>query len=251
MSTSITHWSLEIWRRSSRFSHSDDADGGLIWQNVAMESNQESVVIRLLRGARSGDEAAREELFAQCRNYVNLMARSQVESWMRTKVDASDLVQQTMLEAHRGFVEFRGETEAEWLAWLRQILSHNTHDFIRAYKKTDKRNIQKEVRLQGKRSDGESFHFEPTGSEPTPSKVLSQKEREIELANAIAQLSEDHQEVILLRNLQRLPFDEIAERMGRTRPAVQMLWTRAIRKLQQVLQSEQSSMTTARESGDQ
>lgn len=205
-----------------------------------MENAQESVVIRLLRDARDGDTGARDELFTKCRNYVDLIARAQVESWMRTKVDASDLVQQTLLEAHRGFDDFRGQTEAEWLAWLRQILNHNTHDFIRRYKKTDKRKIQKEVNLRAVGSDGESFFFEPAGSDPTPSQILSEREREIELADAIAELSDDHQEVILLRNLQRLPFDEIALRMNRSRPAVQMLWTRAIRSLQQVLETRQS-----------
>ena len=167
---------------------------------------------------------------------------------MRAKVDASDLVQQTLLEAHRGFDDFRGDTEAEWLAWLRTILSHNTHDFIRRYKKTDKRKIQKEVALRSVGADGESFFFEPQGDSQTPSQIISDKEREIELADAIAELSEDHQEVILLRNLQRLPFDEIAERMNRTRPATQMLWTRAIRSLQQVLKKRQSDLHSAGES---
>jgi RNA polymerase sigma-70 factor, ECF subfamily len=201
-----------------------------------MTDEQESRVLRLLREARGGDDAARDELFSQCRNYVNLVARSQVETWMRTKVDASDLVQQTLLEAHRGFEAFRGETEAEWLAWLRRILTHNTHDFIRQYRQTDKRRIQKEVAIRHVGADGDSFSFEPAGDDPTPSEILSGKEREIELANALAELSEDHQEVIRLRNLQRLAFEEIAIRMNRSRPAVQMLWTRALQSLQKELQ---------------
>src|SRR5690606_5959322 len=104
---------------------------------VHMCQPDESLVLQLLMRARAGDDAARDELFAKCRNYVALIARTQVESWMRTKIDASDLVQQTLLEAHRGFDEFRGGTETEWLAWLRMILNHNAHDFIRRYK-TDK-----------------------------------------------------------------------------------------------------------------
>ena len=50
---------------------------------------------------------------------------------MRPRIDASDIVQQTLLEAHRGLGKFTGESEGEWLAWLRQILTHNTQDFIR------------------------------------------------------------------------------------------------------------------------
>lgn len=200
-----------------------------------MSEADESVVIRLLREARAGDDAARDELFTQCRNYVALVARTQVESWMNAKVDASDLVQQTLLEAHRGFADFRGATEAEWLAWLRQILAHNTHDFIRRFR-TDKRRVGREQRLDAPLDGpgGSLFHDPPDGGE-TPSQYIAQQEREIELANAISQLSDDHREVIVLRNLQRLSFNEVAERMDRSRPAVQMLWMRAVRKLEELL----------------
>lgn len=205
-----------------------------------MSEAGESVVIRLLRDARAGDDAARDELFAQCRNYVALVARTQVESWMNAKVDASDLVQQTLLEAHRGFADFRGVTEAEWLAWLRQILSHNTHDFIRRFR-TDKRKVGREQRLDAPLDGpgGSLFHDPPDAGE-TPSQFIAQQEREIELANAISQLSDDHREVIVLRNLQRLSFNEVAERMDRSRPAVQMLWMRAVRKLEELLRESSS-----------
>ncbi len=191
--------------------------------------------MHLLRRARTGDDAARDELFETCRNYVNLAARTQVESWLQGKVDASDLVQQTMLEAHRGFARFAGTSEGEWLAWLRQILTHNTKDFIRRYR-TDKRQAAREIPLHTPAGSAESEFFrDPTDGGATPSEILSRHEDELELADAITRLSPDHQEVIVLRNLQRLPFDEVAERMGRTRPATQMLWTRAIRKLEQLL----------------
>ena len=200
-----------------------------------MPSESESVLVDLLNRARGGDEAARDELFEKCRSYVGLVARTQVESWMRAKVDASDLVQQTLLEAHRGFARFQGQTEAEWLAWLRQILSHNTVDFIRRYR-TDKRRIGREVPLNTPGNGAISSLFrDPPDDGETPSRILAEQEQEIELANAITQLSEDHREVIVLRNLQRLPFDEVARRMQRSRPAVQMLWMRAVRRLEQIL----------------
>ncbi len=201
-----------------------------------------SVLFTLLHRARGGDEAARELLFEKCRNYIALLARSQMETWMQSKVDASDLVQQTLLEAHRGFDQFRGTSEGEWLAWLRQILSHNAQDFIRRFKKTDKRRVQREISLDAPVPGfSGSFRQDVTDEDQqTPSQLLAQQEQEIELANAIAQLSEDYQYVILLRNLQRLPFDEVAKRMGRTRPATQMLWMRAVKRLEQILRENSS-----------
>jgi RNA polymerase sigma-70 factor (ECF subfamily) len=190
----------------------------------------------LLARARAGDAQAREQLFEKCRSYIGLVARTQVESWLRTKVDASDIVQQTLLEAHRGFDRFQGQTDGEWLAWLRKILSHNTADFVRKYHCTEKRQARREVPLHRLVGDGSrELNLDPADPGESPSQFVLRREREIEVADAIAQLPADYQEVILLRNLQRLPFDEVAQRMGRSRPATQMLWMRALRKLQDQL----------------
>ncbi len=190
----------------------------------------------LLARARGSDPRQLDLLFSQCRNFLGIVARAQVESWLRAKVDASDLVQQTMLEAYRDFHKFRGTTEAEWLAWLRQILSHNAANFVRHYRGTAKRQAHREVSL-GQASDetGAFPQFDPADTAESPSQQLLRKEREWLIAEALAKLMPDHREVVLLRNLQRLSFDEVAQRMNRTRPATQMLWTRAIQKLQQVL----------------
>ena len=67
------------------------------------------------------------------------------------------------------------------------------------------------------------------------SAVLGRQFGELALAAALAELSTDHREVIMLRNLQRLSFDEVAQRMNRSRPAAQMLWMRAMQKLKEVL----------------
>lgn len=191
-------------------------------------------LVKLLAQARTGDHGARDELFDRCRNYVSFVARAQVETWLRRKVDASDIVQQTMLEAHRAFDQFRGESEQEWLAWLKRILNNNAADFVRHYRTTQKRRVSREVPLE-RQVDGEEVRFEPAAPIDSPSQLVMQYEDEIRLADAISQLSEDHQEVILLRNVQRLPFEDVAEQMNRTRPATQMLWMRAIKKLQQLL----------------
>jgi RNA polymerase sigma-70 factor (ECF subfamily) len=188
-----------------------------------------SGVHELLARARAGDRQALDQLFTLCRNYVAILAQSRLESWLRAKVDPSDLVQQTLLEAYRGFPQFQGGTSGEWLAWLRRILDHNAADYVRYYHGTDKRRVGREVPLGGSADGG----ADPPADGETPSQELLRKERELQVADALAHLSDDHRTVLLLRNLQRLPFDEVARRMGRSRPATQMLWMRAIRKLQE------------------
>jgi len=194
-------------------------------------------VSELIERAKAKDPAALDELFARCRQYLNLVARARVESWLRAKADASDLVQQTMMEAYRGFERFEGRTEGEWIAWLKRILEHNAADFVRQYQ-GQKRHVGKEVAI-GPAGDSTASRpgFDPQSPIETPSQALAKIEGELQLAAALEQLAADHREVIVLRNLQRLPFDEVAQRMDRSRPAAQMLWMRAMQKLQELMQS--------------
>jgi len=167
---------------------------------------------------------------------VSIVARAQVGSWLQAKVEHSDLIQQTLLDAHRGLAEFRGTTQGEWLAWLRHIANHNAADFVRRYAIAGKRRASREVSLNVPVGDGSRAAL-PDPSDPgqTPSQIVLRREEEMEISAAVSRLPEDYQEVILLRNLERLPFDEIARRLGRSRPAVQMLWMRAIHKLQELV----------------
>jgi RNA polymerase sigma-70 factor (ECF subfamily) len=206
-----------------------------------MSSSSFPNVSALIQRARQGDAAGRDQLFALCRSYLQIIARAQVETSLRAKVDASDLVQETLLEAFRDFQRFGGNSEQEWLAWLKRILAHNAADFIRRYRGTAKRQARREVPIRGPRDST----LAPGVSEPaapcqTPSQEFLRIDDELRVTAALAELPPDYQEVIVLRNLQRLPFNEVAERMERSRPAVQMLWMRAIKKLQESLGEKDS-----------
>lgn len=193
-------------------------------------------VTELIRLARQGDPASRDELFALCRKYLGYVARAQVETWLRVKVDASDVVQQTMLEAHRDFERFSGATEQEWLGWLRRILAHNVADFVRHYRGTAKRREHREVPFRDPAASGPARGApEPASPEATPSQQFLELDTEMRVVAALESLPPDYQEVIMLRNFQRLPFAEVAQRMDRSRPAVQMLWMRALKKLEETL----------------
>ena len=188
--------------------------------------------------ARQGDEAARNRLFEACRSFVAVTARVQLHRRLQTKVDPSDLVQQSMLEAHRGFENFRGRTPEEWLAWLKQIVQHNVLDVDKHYRGTNRRDLRRERRI----SDPTLSHADcsPADAGPSPSQLFSKAERELQVAVAIESLPEDYRQVVLLRNLERLSFDDVAERMNRTRGACQMLWMRAVEQLRAKLSQDLS-----------
>src|SRR3954454_536267 len=139
-------------------------------------------VADLLAQARAGNGPARERLFARCRDYLGFAARARVEGWLQAKVDTSDLIQQTLLEAHRGFGRFQGGTEAEWLAWLRRILDHNAADFVRRYR-VGKRQAGREVPLAAGSS---AAGPEPAADCESPSAAAVRHEGELRLAAALA-----------------------------------------------------------------
>jgi RNA polymerase sigma-70 factor (ECF subfamily) len=145
-----------------------------------------------------------------------------------------------MLEAYRDFERFDGQTEKEWLAWLKKILSHNAADFVRHYRGTAKRAAGREVSFRDPADSQSPGVPEPAADQPTPSQEFLQLDAELRVTAALSELPADYQEVIVLRNLQRLSFNEVAERMDRTRPAVQMLWMRAIKKLQEAMDANEA-----------
>lgn len=215
---------------------SDFADEDVMSDAESLPPSKLSSMQDCLMNAKAGDAAARERLFAACRSYVGLLARSNVEKWMQAKVDASDIVQQTLLDAHRDFDRFAGKTEGEWLAWLRQILAHNTGDLIRHFGTAEKRAAKREVSLgNAGPDDSAGLGWEPMALGATPSQIAVAHESELLVAEAIEKLPDDYREVIILRNIQRLPFDEVASRLNRSRPAAQMLWARAVQKLKEFL----------------
>lgn len=192
----------------------------------------DALVIR----ARAGDQQAMAELLGMYRNYLSLLARVQVDTDLRTKADPSDVVQEALMQATRDFAQFRGETEAEFVAWLRQIMAHTSATMVRRYKGTKRRDVGREQSLEQQLSRtsmalGGLF----AARDPAPSRIASRKEDVIVLADALAQLPDDHREVIVLHHLEGLAVGEIARRMNRSVEAVKGLRTRAFLKLRSLL----------------
>jgi len=187
----------------------------------------------LLELARAGDAEAFGQLLAMYRNYTRLLARTLIGTnlRLRQRLDPSDLVQETFLEAHRDFPQFEGSTERELLAWLRRILARNLADQARSHK-AGLRDYRRQESLEAvlERS-GARVRQELLATASSPSAAAARREQAVLLADALAALPPDYREVIVLRNLERLRFDEVAARMGRSSGAVRMLWARALERL--------------------
>jgi RNA polymerase sigma-70 factor (ECF subfamily) len=186
----------------------------------------------LLQQARAGDGLALGQLLEMHRNYLKLLARLHGDKRLQGKFDASDLVQETFLEAHRDFDQFRGGTEHELAAWLRQILVSNLANLVRHYRGTQRRDVRLERQLAAEMDrSSQVLDRGLVAAHLSPSQQVARKEQAVILADALGALPADYREAIILRHLEGLSFPEVADRMGRTVESVKKLWARALARL--------------------
>jgi RNA polymerase sigma-70 factor (ECF subfamily) len=196
---------------------------------------------RLLDEARSGSAQSLGRLLQLYANYLRLLTTAQLEQRLRGRVSPSDVVQETFFEAHRDFTQFRGTTTAQFTAWLRRILVNNLYRVVEQHILAEKRDVRRELSLEGIATalEQSTARLEAVLPDPgrSPCGDLQHQELEVILADEIASLPADYREVIVLRHIQMLPFEEIGKRMDRSAGAARMLWLRAIRQLRDRLES--------------
>ncbi len=200
---------------------------------------------KLLARARAGEADAVGKLLEVYFHYLHILAAAQLDKKLRQRVSPSDIVQETVCEAHRDFDQFRGTSEREFVMWLRKIMINNLANVVERHVLAGKRDVRRERSLQQiqKSVDRSTMQLETllVAKSATPSEVVLEQERSLQLANCISLLSEDYRTVVTLRNFQGLPFSEIAEEMGRSSGAVRMLWMRALEELRLLLNEGSSS----------
>jgi RNA polymerase sigma-70 factor (ECF subfamily) len=188
-------------------------------------------IARCIRRAREGQPEALEELLSTYRNYLRLLATTCLDHDVRAKADPSDVVQETLIKAHENFDQFRGTTRQEWLAWVRTILVNNLTDLHRRYSLAGRKvSRERSLELVIDRSSRILRNLLPT-TDPSPSEQAQENERSVLLADALAELAPEDREVVILRNLQELDWNEIGLRTQRSPDAARMLWTRALRRV--------------------
>jgi RNA polymerase sigma-70 factor (ECF subfamily) len=189
-------------------------------------------VSQLLVAARTGDQAPLGKLLESYQHYLRLLAKIEIGRRLQGKVDASDIVQETFLDAHRQFANFRGEAEPQFLVWLKQILAGTLANAIRRYFGTQARDARLERELADDLDQSScalgQFLVDPHSS---PSEQIVRREQGLLVAQALSRLPDDYQTVLVLRHLEGLSFPQISERMGKTVDSVEKLWIRGLGKL--------------------
>jgi RNA polymerase sigma-70 factor (ECF subfamily) len=162
------------------------------------------------------------------REYLRLLARLQLDPRLRSKVDPSDVVQETLLQAHKGRDQFRGQTEAEQVAWLRTILARELVRFSRDLGR-GKRDIDREQSLE-RALEQSSARLEQwlAADDSSPSEKAERHEDLARLADALATLLDDQREALEMHYLHGLSLAEIAARLDRSPKAVSSLLRRGI-----------------------
>ena len=185
----------------------------------------------LIRDVRAGRENALGSLLEHYRNYLRLLARTGIGRRLQAKIDASDLVQETFLDAQKAFHRFEGVDEPQLARWLRQIMAGKIGNLVRHYCGTQGRDVGLEQELAPDLEKSTELGKGLVAALASPSQQAACREEAVLLADALARLPNDYREVIILRHLDRLTFPEVAAAMGRTEDSVEKLWARALARL--------------------
>ena len=169
------------------------------------------------------------------RSYLRMLAELQLGRGGRAKIDPSDIVQQTLLDAHRDRDQFRGRTEAEMAAWLRRLLACNLADAARLLGRA-KRDAARERSLEAA-IETSSARLEAwlAAEQSSPSEQAQRNEAILRLVDALARLPEANRQALVLRHCQGLSLVEISDRLGRTPPAIAGLLKRGLAELRTLL----------------
>jgi RNA polymerase sigma-70 factor (ECF subfamily) len=180
-----------------------------------------------LHAARQGDGQALGKLLESFRPYIRVIVHALKDRRLQARIDDSDLIQDALLEAQRTFASFNGTTVEELAAWLHTVVVRTTGRTLRRYLGAAKRDPAKEQSVADMVD-----RLADSGSSPSAQAIRN--EEAVTMAEKLAQLPEDMQQVLLGRHLEALPYAAIGERLKRSEQATRMLYVRAMRRLREL-----------------
>ncbi|HEV3343545.1 MAG TPA: sigma-70 family RNA polymerase sigma factor [Pirellulales bacterium] len=188
----------------------------------------------LIRAAAAGDREAQGWVLESCWQALLHAAQHLLPRDLQAKGDAWDLVQDTLLEAHRDFSRFQGYEQKELKAWLTHILRNNFYNWARAYRGCGKRQIAREVSLDD-RAMTDLKEVLCVGS-PSPSSAAILREEIFSGRRVLEQLPEKYRQVLFLRTGEGWSFKAIGAQFGCTAGAARKTWLRAIEQFRKECQ---------------
>ncbi len=194
---------------------------------------------QLLAQAKCGDASAVNQLIACHRNSLNQMVRMRLDRKIRNRVDASDVVQEVLLEANRRLQTYLKRPAMPFHMWLRQIAKDRIIDAHRRHRASAKRSVDREQPLAVGDGPGHSsiqLASLLSDDQLTPATSAMQRELARKIEGSISELEDKDSEVILMRHYEHLTNQEISRALGLTQPAASMRYLRAIRNLRELLQ---------------
>jgi RNA polymerase sigma-70 factor, ECF subfamily len=173
------------------------------------------------------------------RKYLRVLADIHLDRRLRGKVDPSDLVQQTMLRAYPALADLRHREATVLAAWLRRILASTLADAVKHFER-DKRDVALERSLEADIDRSASgFNAWLAADQTSPSGQAERNEELLRMVEALGQIPDRMREVVVLKHCQGLTLQQIADRIGRSVPAIASLLRRGLEELRSRLETKQ------------
>ncbi len=193
---------------------------------------------KLLDQIRQGEADAVERLLTAHRAPLRRMIGLRLDPALAARLDASDVVQDVLLEAHRRLSDYLRNPAMPFHLWLRHIAKDHIIDAHRRHRQAQRRSLDREQSIVPAGLDDHSS-FELAGQlldqEATPASEAIRRELQRRLDGAVAKLDDDDREVILMRHGEQLSNQEVAVALGLTEAAASMRYLRAVRRLREAL----------------
>lgn len=164
------------------------------------------------------------------RDYLRLLARAHLDPRLQAKLDPSDVVQQTLLEAHKDRDQLRGQSREQMACWLRQILVRNLANTVRDYGRAC-RDVSRGQSLEAANDSTGRLANWLAAEQSSPSRQVQRQEEILHLAAALAALPETQREVVVLRHFHDWSRTDISRHIGKSAAAVAGLLHRGLQQL--------------------
>ena len=198
---------------------------------------------RLLAEARDGRAGAVDELLGQVREPLRRVIDLRLDPVLARRIDASDIVQDVLIEANRRLSEYLKSPDMPFHLWVRHLAQDRIIDTHRRHRVAQRRSLDREqpiARPAWADESENSLISQLIDAEKTPASAAIQGELARRLATAINDLAEDDREIILMRHHEQLANQDVAKLLGLTEAAASMRYLRALRRLRAILLPDQS-----------